>query len=62
MPVIDVTKSDEFKKLTTEHPAVVDYSATWCGPCRRVEPVFKELAETNPEIKFLHIDIDEVSF
>lgn len=59
MSVIHVTESDEFQKLISSGVALVDFSASWCGPCKRVEPVFKELAKENPTVKFIHVDVDE---
>lgn len=59
--VIEINHFEEFKNYLLSGLAVVDYSATWCGPCKRLEPVFKELAQTNKNIKFLHIDIDHAS-
>lgn len=61
MSVIHVSESAEFKKLISTGVSLVDFSATWCGPCKRVEPVFKDLAKENPNIKFIHIDIDEAA-
>ena len=38
---------------------VVDFTATWCGPCQRIPPVFAKLAEEMPDIVFVKVDVDE---
>lgn len=43
---------------TPEALTVVDYSATWCGPCKFMAPVFEELSQRYPEAVFVHVDID----
>eukprot|EP01125_Pyxidicula_operculata_P022851 TRINITY_DN9626_c0_g1_i1.p2 TRINITY_DN9626_c0_g1~~TRINITY_DN9626_c0_g1_i1.p2 ORF type:complete len:105 (-),score=26.76 TRINITY_DN9626_c0_g1_i1:66-380(-) len=40
---------------------IVDFSATWCGPCKRIAPHFEKLAKENPTVVFVHVDIDELS-
>lgn len=43
-----------------QRPAVVDFNATWCGPCRKLAPILKELAaEYAGRIDFYSIDVDE---
>ncbi|KAG0456145.1 hypothetical protein HPP92_023933 [Vanilla planifolia] len=39
---------------------ILYFTATWCGPCRYMAPVYKSLAEKHPKVWFLKIDIDEV--
>ncbi|KAG8098589.1 hypothetical protein GUJ93_ZPchr0013g37680 [Zizania palustris] len=40
---------------------VIDFSASWCGPCRFIEPSFKEMASRFTDAVFLKIDVDELS-
>ncbi|KAG6478215.1 hypothetical protein ZIOFF_061650 [Zingiber officinale] len=40
---------------------VANFSATWCGPCRLMAPVYTELSEKYPALMFLTIDVDELS-
>ena len=56
-----VINSEEFNNLVqhTEGIAVVDFFATWCGPCKMLAPVFQEVGnELDGKAKFYKIDID----
>ncbi|RLN53262.1 hypothetical protein BBJ29_004431 [Phytophthora kernoviae] len=63
--VIHVTSEQQFKQLidkgkTTKRSVVVDFTASWCGPCRYISPVYHELSAKYPCTIFLKVDVDEL--
>ena len=50
----------EFDEAIKEGKVLVDFFATWCGPCKMLSPVLEQLAESNPDLLVLKIDVDEV--
>ena len=38
---------------------VIDFTATWCGPCKAIKPKIHELAKQGPNVIFVEIDVDE---
>ncbi|GMH06509.1 hypothetical protein Nepgr_008349 [Nepenthes gracilis] len=48
-------KGNESKKLM-----VIDFTASWCGPCRFIAPFLSELAKKLPHVTFLKVDVDEL--
>lgn len=53
---------DDFDRevLTSETPVLVDFGATWCGPCRKLEPILERIAEERAgALKVVRVDIDD---
>lgn len=40
---------------------LVDFTASWCGPCKMLAPVLDELENENQQVKFVKVDVDEQS-
>ena len=50
----------EEEVLRSEKPILIDFWATWCGPCKMMAPVFHTVAdELNGEVDFFSVDVDE---
>lgn len=54
----DMWKSLESKSRQRIY-AIIDFHATWCGPCKKFAPKFKELRSQYPDIIFANYDVDE---
>ena len=50
---------DDVLKTSEDKIVVVDFTATWCGPCQRITPVLDKMQEEMPDIIFVKVDVDE---
>lgn len=59
MSVRHVSTLSEFNSLISQpRLTVVDFFATWCGPCNMIGPMIEQLASSKPNVTFCKVDVD----
>uniref|UniRef100_A0A8C6UDP7 Thioredoxin n=1 Tax=Neogobius melanostomus TaxID=47308 RepID=A0A8C6UDP7_9GOBI len=59
--VLKFSDFEEELKAAGSKLVVVDFTASWCGPCKMIAPVFEKMADENKDVVFLKVDVDEAS-
>ena len=58
--VLEINSLKQLEEKLKEYPnAIVDFYATWCGPCKVIAPKIHKLAEENKKIGFFKVDVDQ---
>lgn len=58
--IVNITKdSFEQEVIKSDKPVMIDFWASWCGPCRMVAPIMEDLAEENNNVKICKVNVDE---
>ena len=60
MSVLHITKDTfEAEVLRSDKPVLLDFFATWCGPCKMIAPILDEIAAEREDIKVCKVNVDE---
>ena len=54
-----INELNKFNEFIKEGTVLIDFFATWCGPCKMLSPVIEQVEKEHPELKVVKVDVDE---
>ena len=54
-----INDQNKFNEFIKEGTVLIDFFATWCGPCKMLSPVIEQVEREHPELKVVKVDVDE---
>ena len=57
--ILELTDSNFDKAIIGDTPVIVDFWATWCGPCQFMLPIFERIAKKYKNLRFARLNVDE---
>ena len=59
--LININNSESFEEVIKDGLTLVDFYATWCGPCKMLSPVVEQISDEFEGAKFIKVDVDEMA-
>ena len=60
MSALSITKNNfQEEVINSKKPVLLDFWASWCGPCRMVSPIVDEIAQERPDVKVCKVNVEE---
>lgn len=57
--LVHLESAEQFREVIKSGTVLLDFFATWCGPCKMLTPELEKFAEKHPDVTILKIDVDD---
>lgn len=62
MSVVNLSNTNQYNNLVSNNPnnlIVIDFSAKWCGPCKRIAPLYNQISQNMKNVVFCKVDVND---